>query len=316
MDYKEKIDFSSIDSYLSCKRQFMFQYIFHLRPSTPNIDLTFGSCWHYGMEVTYNALKEQQDLTIRSATDLSISAFNKLWSLTASHFNSDTCFPKNPGHAADMYYAYWKEFLEAEKKKEIIGVEVPFRITLDEALPKYIGRLDLVTIENSILDIIDHKTSKYAKGIIFSGYDASFQTDGYLTAGNIYFDKIPRITYNHAVCAKSTIAFRKYSITRTKSAIDRFLEDLIYHIQSILINIKIYDEEAHKTERTYNLKSFKRTGGYACTKYFRRCAYFDLCHMRNNPMPWRDKAPQGFVHYEWDPDTHQEELKTALQETK
>ena len=314
MDYREKVDYSSIDTFLSCNRAMLFNYILHLRPSIPNIDLVFGSCWHYGMEVTYAALKEGRTLTPLAATKLSVAAFNKLWALTATHFDSDNCYPKNAGHAADMYYAYWKEFLEEDKAVEIIGVEIPFNIILNEDLPRYIGRLDLVTMEDGILNITDHKTSKYNTPMIFTGYEASLQTEGYLTAGNIYFDKIPKITYNHAVCAKSSIAFRRYAISRTKASIDRFLEDLAVIMTNLLHNLDLYEEEKDNMDRQYNPISFKRTGGYTCTKYFRKCSYFDLCQVRNNPFSWGVKAPQGFVHYEWDPDIHQEELKTLLKE--
>lgn len=317
MDYTKETDFSSINTFIGCRREFLFQYILHLRSSTPNIDLTFGSCWHYGKEVTYNQLKEAPDsLTTMTATKLSVSSFNKLWSLTAKHFNPEICFPKNPGHAADMYHAYWKRYLKEDQQKTIIGVENPFRITLGEGLPDYIGRLDLTTLDNGILEITDHKTSKYATPAIFAGFEASYQTDGYLTAGNLYFDQIPRITYNLALCQKSKIDFNRFTIMRTKSAVNRFLEDLVYYVEDLLYNLELYEEEKDITDRNYNPQSFKRAGNYACTKYFRKCAYFDLCHMRNNPLPWGKKAPQGYVHYEWDPTKHEANLKKALKETK
>jgi len=314
MDYNKAIDFSSLDCFLSCNRKFLFQYILNLRLNLPNIDLVFGSCWHYGKEVVYLDIKDEKELTIMSATKKSITAFNLLWSLTAQHFNPDTCFPKNPGHAADMYHAYWKKYLKADSKKEIIGVEIPFSITLKPNFPSYIGRLDLAILDKGILEIIDHKTSKYDSTIIFAGFDSTLQSDGYLTAGNIYFDKIPRITYSLDVVQKSKIVFHRYTLMKTKSAIDRFIEDLIHHIEIIQHNIEIYNNECHNHERNYNPKSFKRTGGYACTMYFRKCAYFDLCHMRNNPFAWKDKPPQGYVTYEWDPKEHEKEMKRLIKD--
>lgn len=316
MDYTKAIDFSSLDCFLSCERKFLFQYILNLRINTPNIDLTFGSCWHYGHEVVYNDLMNKKDHTILSATKRSVDAFNLLWILTSKHFNPDTCFPKNPGHAADMFHSYWKQYLSTDQKKHIIGIELPFNIVLDEELPRYIGRLDLATFDNDIFEIFDHKTSKYDSPIIFAGFDSTLQSDGYLTAGNLYFDKIPRITYNLAVVQKSKIAFHRYTLMKTKAAIDRFIEDLIHHIKNILHNIDIYNNECNITDRNYNPKSFKRKGGYACTMYFRKCAYFDICHMRNNPFAWKDKPPQGYVTYEWDPKKHETEMKNLLENAK
>ena len=315
MNYREKIDFSSLSEYLSCPFKFLLNYILHLRPTTPNIDFVFGACWHYGLEIVYKYLMEgNKSLSPIQATALAVTAFNKLWSISGKQLNVEACYPKNPGHAADMYYEYFKKYLAMDREVEIIGVEIPFTVLLKEDFPVYIGRLDLVTLENDILNITDHKTSKYDTSIIFAGLDSSLQSDGYLTAGNIYFEKIPRITYNLAICQKSKMAFHRHIVMKRKAAIDRFIGDIQYHIENILLAIETYESECHITDRNYNPKSFKRSHGYTCTAYFRKCEYFGLCHLRNNPFSWGERAPQGYTHYEWDPTVHEQEMRSKLKE--
>ena len=66
------------------------------------------------MEVVYTSFMDTPDeiTTPMQATTTSVAAFNKLWALTATHFNPDICFPKNPGHAADMFHGYWMKYLQ------------------------------------------------------------------------------------------------------------------------------------------------------------------------------------------------------------
>ena len=63
----------------------------------------------------------------------SIKAFNALWDLDGAPFwkNEDLIFPKSPGHAANMYKAYWDRFLQADTiERKVIAVETPFAIDL------------------------------------------------------------------------------------------------------------------------------------------------------------------------------------------
>src|SRR6056297_52166 len=118
MDFREKLDYSALSTYMNCPREFLFQYIMHLKPSGTSIHLVFGACWHYVLEVTYNLLKEDPNISVMDATIASVKAFNILWKLDGEpHFpNEDIIFPKSPGHAANMYKEYWKRFLKLDSK--------------------------------------------------------------------------------------------------------------------------------------------------------------------------------------------------------
>lgn len=322
MDYNEKIDYSSLSTYLSCPREFLFQYVMHLCPSGQSIHLVFGACWHYGLEVTYKLLMQGEKLNVMDCTITSIKAFNKLWKLDgAPHWkNEDLIYPKSPGHAANMYQAYWDRFLKLDAiKRKILAVEAPFAIDLSiegEKLPNYVGRKDLILSDgNSGIEIIDHKTAKAVYKTTPQSYEMSFQTDGYLTAGRIFYDKIPSITYRMALCQKSKIDFSPITINKRSTAIEHFLINLIHYVKEIKHNLELFEEDKITCKnRTDILKSFHRKPGYACTTFSSSCAYYDLCRLRNNPLLWLNKAPSRFHFREWDPELHEKETKKRLAE--
>ena len=294
----------------------------NLKPAGQSIHLVFGSCWHYGLESTYNLLIENPNISVLDATSNSIKAFNKLWKLDGEPFwkNEDIIFPKSPGHAANMYKAYWDRFLVADaRERKIMGVEIPFTIALstpEKELPNYIGRIDLIFSNgDNGIDILDHKTAKAIYSTSTQSFEMSMQSDGYLTAGRIYYDKIPSITYRIALCQKSKIDFIPIVINKRSAAIDHFLSDIIYYASEIKNHLVLLeDDKVNCTDRTDILQSFRRKPGYACTTFSSTCAYYDLCRLRNNPLLWCDKPPQGFCISEWDPELHEENTKKRLSE--
>jgi hypothetical protein len=207
MNYREKIDYSSLSTYMGCPRKFLFQYLLNLRPAGKSIHLVFGSCWHYGLEESYLAIQQDTEKKLKpiDLTIKSVQAFNKLWKLDGAPYwkDEDVIFPKSPGHAANMYKNYWDRFLKLDRDKKVIAVEAPFAIDLSlykKGLPNYIGRIDLILGDGSGIEILDHKTAKAVYKITQPSFEMSFQTDGYLTAGRLYYDKIPSITYRVALC--------------------------------------------------------------------------------------------------------------------
>lgn len=317
MDYSKQLDYSSLDTYLTCPRKFMFRYIMHLTPTgPPSLDLVFGSCWHYGMECAFTLLSVNPDLSADTLTEEAIKGFNQLWLVEAApYFDPDSCFPKNPGRAHDMFYAFFSTHLPHFREATILGVESPFTIHLRDDMPIYTGRLDLVIHHPTEgLEIVDWKTAKWANDTTFNGFEMSLQKDGYLTAGHLYYDKLPLITYWVALCQKTKIEHYAHTIRRGKKAIDRFLDDLVAHANAIGRDQYVYNdclEKQHqgKFTKADNPPCFRRKPGYACTLYFRKCEFFDICQIRNNPLEWALEPPQGYEYKEWDPSQSDAKVK-------
>jgi hypothetical protein len=320
MDYREKIDYSSLSTYLSCPRKFLYQYLLHLRNPRPSIHLVFGSCWHYGLEVVYLAELEDPNIDPATATKIAIDAFNLLWSIEgAPHWkDEDTIFPKSPGQAANVYYEYFQRFLKNDQRRsKIMAVESSFAIHIALELPNYIGRFDLLRtiIKNGHLKIIDHKTTNALYKTAGSDFEMNFQTIGYLTAARLYYDSIPSIEYTSAIFRQAGTEFVRYTINKRVQATNQFLHELKFYMKEIIHNLDIFeDDKLACLDKTDLLNCFHRRPGLGCTAFFKNCDYFDLCKLRNNPLLWLDKPPQGYRIDEWDPELHEASLKQKIKE--
>jgi len=112
----------------------------------------------------------------------------------------------------------------------------------------------------------------------------------------LFYDKIPKITYRVALCQKSKIDFQPITINKRAASIDHFLDNLVYYVSKIQHDISLFErDKINCTNRTDILESFPRCPGNACTTFMTACPYFNLCKMRNNPLAWIDKAPQGYT---------------------
>jgi len=328
MNYRSELDYSSLSCYLSCPRKFLFKYVMHLTPEgPPSLDLIFGSCWHLGLEKAYAQIRDSAVTDPYSLAHTASEAFNHLWKLEAEGwYDPDASFPKSPARASDMYFSYFSQFAETDASCEIIAIEEPFTISLGETLlqgeptplPNYIGRLDMALLRNGDLEIYEHKTSKYANDITFAGYTNSLQCEGYLTAGYLYFDRLPKLIYNLALCQKTKIDFFRHLVTKKESKIDRFISELKQYAAAILEDLNRYEaavqEEGAVSSKDRIPSFFIRRPGLSCTEYFRRCAYYDLCLMRNNPLTFSQQLPSGFTLFEWNPREHEANLRAKLGE--
>ena len=77
--------------------------------------------------MVYRELKENRNLSVLDATNISKDAFMKLWAIEGEpHFKDhDRIFPKSPGHAINMYHAFWTRYLKLDLNyKAVLGVEL------------------------------------------------------------------------------------------------------------------------------------------------------------------------------------------------
>lgn len=317
MDYRIEIDYSSLELYMSCPRRFFFRYILHLETTGANIDLIFGSCWHLGLECAYKVLGTGQHLTIEDETEIAFKGFGALWTVDGKpHFGWDETFPKSPSRARQMYYEYFKRWLSEDAAMTVVAVEKPFTISASANLPTLRGRMDRVlSSDTGTIYAFESKTSKYATPTVFLGYECSMQTEIYLTAVSVYFDMIPVIVYDQALCQKSKMDFTRYEISRSASALDRFLDDYKHYCSQLLRDLdelSSFQESSLATDRRAVMPCFHRKPGYACTMYFRACPYWDLCKPRNNPLTYATRVPEGYHYREWHPADHAAHQREVL----
>jgi hypothetical protein len=318
MDITKQIDNTTHVDFLTCPRKGFFRHIMHLVPDGGRSkDLVFGAAWHAGMETALNNIKNGNITSSThpsTAAEISMLGFFDCWEKEGgSEFNLEQIFPKTPARAHDMYNAFWSQYLEEFLRYEIMGAELKFSLELPpldgQPFPViYIGKLDGVVFDHDddILTILEHKTTKYFNDTWLAGFENNLQIEGYLAAGMIYYDRLPRVEIIGALCQKTKgPEFHRHPITRRDAAIDRFLYEVRANVMMFhmwLDAIELF-KQAHpnwQTDRNIPFLPFPRHPGTACTLYFRRCAYFDICLARNNPLTFTE-PPTGYKIEEWDP---------------
>lgn len=311
MNYREELDYSSLSETLLCPRRFYFRHIRHLvKDSGSNIDLLFGLCAHAGQESSFKLLKAQPETPIIKLIQASEQGILACWDKKGGEaFNGIDTFPKSKSRAIDLCAEFWIRNFSELLAWEIIGTEVSFAIPLGQGLPTYIGRMDAVLrhrIKKQLLQINEYKTTKSASDIWFAGFENNIQTEGYLTAGKLFYDLVPTVKVYGLVTQKTKIDLVSYPITRTDHSTDRTLDDLRTLALDILVQLQILEafrEQSEAQNPHAIMPCFRRRPGMSCTAWMRRCPYMDLCMCRNNPDSWIE-PPQGYVISEWNPRDH------------
>ncbi len=323
MDYNKEIDYSSLKTFIDCRRKFFYQYILHLRSESPSIHLIFGSAWHYGLEVVYNIMKEDPK-ALKLAIDcreISTKAFTNYWKVEGEeHFGHLDTYPKNPGNASNMYNSYWNKFFIMDRSMTVFGVEMPFTLLLKSGV-SYIGRMDLVMKEFDKIFVIDHKTSSIISKITASEYEASLQTKGYLTAIQAHVDTLPRIIYRTARCQKGSTETEQFEVFINKAMNERFLQDVNWWSEQVKNEVAAYNAymlDYHATGKPVDFRSYFPAfhGSYSasCTAFFSLCPYYDICAEANNPLHYAEHAPTGYKFEEWNPADHEAKITKKLKE--
>lgn len=138
---------SEYQSFLTCRKQWLYQWVIGLEPKKPDNKLFFGTLFHKWLEIYYknqNAMVadlqtsiwfNEQDLSGMEQTE--IDELKSLFTGVRDH--------------------YLKTYREADSQWKILGTEVKFLVKLDDEL-FYTGTIDLVYEVDGKIRFADHKT--------------------------------------------------------------------------------------------------------------------------------------------------------------
>ena len=153
---------SQLGCYMRCPEQHLHRYIRRTPPSHRSSALAFGRAFHAGLAHFYEAL--QNGTAPPSAEELQEvfgTAFERQLAV------GDVLF-KDDGEDADSLQAKAHDMLavfhtDGLVPDEVLGVEVPFSVSLDGHEETLVGGLDLVCRHEGRLLIVEHKTSARRK---------------------------------------------------------------------------------------------------------------------------------------------------------
>ncbi|QOV89760.1 RecB family exonuclease [Humisphaera borealis] len=146
----------------TCPRKFAFSYVERARPSFVPATLRFGGSIHAALELRYRCRLEG----LTATPEALLSAYHDAWRREHQR-DGDIPVRFNKGDDTDTLAALadrmLRSFLDsplATPKGTILGVEEELRVELVPDLPDLLARVDLVTMTDESLFVIDFKTSR------------------------------------------------------------------------------------------------------------------------------------------------------------
>lgn len=289
-----EIDWSSLESFLVCKRSSMWRLVFS-RSTYQTPALTYGSAMHAALEVYYRGLT--QGLT-------HVELLPEMFLAGEHHFMQappPTGEWRSYGQFCENLQTYLKEELTKPLYPLKIGdqpmVELPFALPLGEVhldktlefteallvengvedtQPLYVkkifivwtGVIDLVNTHNERTWITDHKTTSVAGDNLFKGYEMSQQFRGYQWAAEkILGEPIQGVVANVLAGRKPTKTGKSFELLRRfypypRHRIDEWPDNILALVEDFIHSLQTgkFPEETQWCINKYGV-----------------CPYFDVC---------------------------------------
>ena len=306
-------DNSQLSAFKECPRKYYLRHVLGWTGTGTSMPLAFGSCWHAAMDALwggYSSRTSDSNLLIDAA-----KAFNTTWvenglpptsGLTPDML--EKWGARTPYVAMEMLYSY------LEKRKatfdnpsfELESVEQPFAVPIypNRSDVWYIGKLDKTFLLNGSRIIGEHKTtSEYKidggfKSTWLDSWSPSSQIEGYMYAGNLYFDGGVRYVWVDGALVHKKVhdAFKFIPIAANLSSLDGWLWEVRNWIEEVNIE---KDKLANGADKGDYLTCFRRNTD-ACTGKYGPCTYKNICSNIQNPAKL-ETPPEGYKVEFWYP---------------
>lgn len=305
-------DNSMISAFKECPRKFYLRHIRGFCSKGISMPLTFGLSWHNAMDVLWGEYGKMtdQDLLI-AATKAFAATWEEQGLPPANQLTVDQLEKygaRTPFVAAEMLYEYLlkrKQTFDNPSFK-LEAVEQPFAVPIypDSTDTWYIGRLDKVFKLNGSRVIGEHKTtSDYKidggfKQQYIDQWSPSSQIEGYLYAGNLYFEGGVRYAWVDAALVHKKVhdAFKFIPVSASMSALDGWLWEVRDWIEQIKLEEKKLHSGAAKGDQ---MQCFRRNTD-SCVGKYGPCTFKNICTSIDNPAKL-DSAPDGYKVEFWSP---------------
>jgi len=298
-------DPSKLDTWVRCKRWYLFEYLLGWRMDMPTQDLHFGESWHHGRE--YQLLNGYEDFS---------GAYLAFEDCYRKHFPQDTdhlYIPKTPASALLGYVTFAREYRNDLRDNEVVELdgikmtEISGKVPVDEKRFLYY-RMDSIIRrkEDGKIFSWDHKTTseKWINNRVWSdGFYLGIQNGTYthclycmfpidLVLGvefcGIGFAHLKRGSCNRG--AGYHCSLRRVPAYKTPEQMNNWL----WHVNTYLDEIeREMDRLSHCRESDSVLMAFPMNPT-SCAD-FRGCPYHDYCMSWQNPLQQRYEPPLGFL---------------------
>ncbi len=154
---KAHLSYSQVSTYLMCPLKYNLHYIEQIEPQFTPAPLAFGSAIHEAVAAFYQSVLEGDPISVSQMHDV----YREIWAAQSKErvikfFNGDSeasLFNK----AQAMLEAFINSF---DPSVQIVGIEEPFEVCLDDTIPPLIGWIDAVELSpNGTVTVVDLKTA-------------------------------------------------------------------------------------------------------------------------------------------------------------
>lgn len=265
-------DNTMIQNFLNCPRYYYWRHVRHLVSTRPAVQLTFGIAVHSALETYYKG----------AGIEAALNAFAESWT-AANIEGTDRHNLENGLGILTHYFGFYPVEQEAWDVKH---VELPMEMQLRDNY-YYFGKIDLVVLWRDYgYLVIDHKTTGIVPNDTYmTMVNPGRQFTGYIIYLTEWFENVYGAMLNAIYVNKASRQCARAITTRSEEMMATWVVETLDIIKSI--------------ERHQESSIWPQNTGF-CTKWNRRCEYYDLCTQRCHPHDVRIH-PGDFNEDPWIP---------------
>jgi putative RecB family exonuclease len=156
---RDYLSYSAVSTFQRCPRRYQFHYVAGLAPAFKSSSLVFGRAVHAAVELHWRSMFEAGSPP--SVDDL-MAAYEKAWREDAA---PEVKFGKNESETsvADLARRMLTAFQSSPLSQldgTVLGIEEELRAPVIPGCPDLLGRIDLITVTEGNVRLIDFKTSR------------------------------------------------------------------------------------------------------------------------------------------------------------
>ena len=298
-------DPSKIQSYMSCPREYFFEYVLGWRLVDPNRHLIVGTGYHLAME------KLLTDGYTAEGCFAAYEAFEEYYRRFFGPDMDEVNAPKNPGNVLRALPAYCNAW--PDDHFDVLKIEVAFSVPIDENRVIY-GKMDTICHDERGFFSLEHKTGSRFSTAWAAEWQMKMQPGAYthvlcslfppeevygIVVNGTFLKNPPKLKKDGTPYANSSdTEFHRVPVRRNTESMASWLDEVNFWMDQIDRDfnlLQIEDEDAPV------MTCFRRNPE-SCTKYG-ICPYHDYCRLWQNPLAHADAPPLGFHVERWDPRT-------------
>ena len=300
-------DSSKIQTYMTCPRQYFYQYMLGWRKIGGGLHLNFGSALHASME-HFNILRKNNgtgykvtDQDISDAYVFFLETYRENHAPEDDHLNN----PKNPETAKIALTAYAQEYDEGDSEEEILHTETAGTVMVDAGRFLHF-KMDLIKRDDRGIAPRDYKTASQNSRQWLEQWELKLQMGTYTHAAMCLFpnEHVWGLEVRGIFLYKTVQQTRKYGkvdfvdvpVRKDRAMMEVWRSNVIEWMDMIDVDM---DALINCSPDDPTLRAFPMNTE-SCTK-FSGCPYLDFCGVWPNPLSRCHEVPLDYEVQWWDP---------------